>query len=302
MSEIDTELQKFQAAAKAEGLLSLIQCESSLITCTVRSEAAYNDAGRLLSALRAGKKRWSDWLKRDPGKPPSECVGLEGTYFFAYQALERQKKIVNDGLAWFEPREAAVADAIRDYDARKQEELRRKQEEEERKQREAEIAAERARQAEEAQRLEALRKEQEAERARLAAERAKSEAERKKLQEVARKAEEERRKAEAEQARERMKREEQEEAQRRSEERRQQQADKAEQIAKGPEGTVKVTTFLPSVMDKAAFVKWVVRTENWHLIEVAEGALKKHVNANMGRNLPDGVGAKREDIIRRKSS
>lgn len=301
MSEAEIAIEKFKAPVL---ILTekLIKEANGEITCRINSEVAYDEAGLLLGNLRAGRKKWLDWLKKDPNKAPSECQGLEAVYFFAYQNLERAKKIVNDGVAWFEPREQAVATAIRDYDTRKQEELRRKLQEEERKQREAEIAAERARQAEEANRLEALRKEQEAERARLAAERAKSEDERKKLQEVARKAEEERRKAEAEQARERMKREEQEEAQRRSEERRQQQAEKAEQIAKGPEGTVKVTTFVPSVMDKAAFVKWVVRTENWHLIEVAEGALKKHVNANMGRNLPDGVGAKREDIIRRKSS
>jgi hypothetical protein len=226
----ETTLDRFRQSAidLANRMISVV---NGALCCRINSEAEYNDAGALLSAIRDGRKKWLDWLKKDPGKNPSECQGLEGAYYFAYQNYERQRKIVNDGLAWFEPRERAVANAIREYDLKKQAEIERKQ---------AKIR-------------------------------------------------EQMRKADAEKLEVLIDRE-------------KELWEKSEQISRGPSGTVKVTTFIPIVHDKAAFLKWVVRTESWQLVEVAEGQLKKHVNALAGKNLPDGVSVRREDVIRRKAS
>lgn len=302
MSESETALQKFQEPALTAPNRELLDCSKGTIVCRIRNNRDYDQAGLLLSTLRRSKKQWTDYLKQNPqNKKPSECTGLECVYYFAYQSLERAKKIVNDGVAWFDPREAAVARAIRDYDERKQEELRRKQEAEEKKRREAEIAAEEARQQEERKRLEAERKAQDVERARVAAESARNDKDRKIFQAQAAKAEAERLTAEAASERERRARIAHQSAIEAAERRQQAAADQAGAIARGPEGTIKVTTFVPTVADKAAFLRWLVRTENWHLAEVAAGNLKKHVNALAGRNLPDGVSVRREDVIRRTS-
>lgn len=235
MSETETAIEKFRAPASSL-TDKLIVSSNGTVSCRVKSEQEYDEAGLLLSNLRAGKKQWQDWLKTNPhGKRPSECDGLEAAYYFAYQSLERMQKIVNDGLAWFEPREDAAANAIRDYDARKQAEIARKMD----------IAQAQIEDLSET----ATQSEVEETRAKILA-----------------------------------------------------LAQKSEQIARGPAGTVKVTSYVPTVTNKTAFLKWVLRTENFHLIDIAEGQLKKHVNALAGKNLPDGVSVRREDIIRRKTA
>ena len=279
----------------------MFQARAGEIVCPVNSEADYQAAGQLYRGWSAAEKWWLAHTKSDPGKPPTECEGFEGIYFFAYQALQRSKKLVDEGLAFITPRKSAAAEGIRVYDERKQAALLKQQQEQEREQREREITAERARIAAELASLEAGRKRQAAEDARLAAERAANARERQRLDDHRKIAEQAQRRAEVEASRRLAIQQAEEQAQQQARERAAATAGKREEIARGPEGTTKTKKFIITQVDMKLFAPWAIKTDNFHLLKLDEGLTTKLVNALAGENTPPGISIERQDIIRRSS-
>lgn len=103
MSETETAIEKFRGPLRpdCDEIMQPNGAEVAVVAaCTQQN---YQRVGLLRNKLKEAEVRWPKLLKDDPHKPPSQCEGAEGIYFFAYQALERARKIVNDGLGWISP-------------------------------------------------------------------------------------------------------------------------------------------------------------------------------------------------------
>lgn len=276
-------IKQFVEPAESAALPVLRDLGEGQYSCLITSEAQYQNVGLAFNQVKSMRKDLEGYFKDEPAKGDKRPgVGLCYLTRAAWNAANSLYRVLDQRL---QNQETALADGLNQYDRKKQEEFERKRREEEDRRRKAE-------EEERKQRLEAERQEREAEEARQRAARAKSDEERRKA--LAAQAEADRKAAKAREEAEARQREQQ-----RAEQRQATITQKATDVAKGPTGVTKQKNFEPVVTDLAAFLRWVVRTENWQLAEASMGRLKKHINALDGKNLPDGVRADRADIVKR---